>query len=141
MLLPAFVAAACAGAFFVDTNPFIAYVTIGLFGAGALAALANLLPNSAYLELRTDGFIVKNTFRQKFVRWADVQAFYPWKIQYNHMVGWDYQPAYEKSVFSRKVSAALGTPEYYLPDTYGMKVEELAELMNTVRSKSLADRA
>ena len=50
------------------------------FTLAAIIFAIQLLPNSAYLELREDGFVVCYQFRTKEYRWETIEQFSPTKF-------------------------------------------------------------
>jgi len=132
LLCAAFVAV---GGFLVSRGDAFGWVCIALFGAGMLVFLVTLLPGSSYLELRRDGFEMCSLYRKWFVRWSDVQLFFPQRIASTRMVCWNYLPGHAGQVRGRRFSASLTGVEAGLPDTYGRSADELAELMNAWRSR------
>jgi hypothetical protein len=111
-------------------DPVMAYAGIVFFGLCALVAALNLHPRGSYLELGREGFVFASMFRRVFVPWGHVREFVPYKVQHTKMVGWNYVPSFTGSRGGRKLSVALAGVEAALPDTYGMKAEELASLLN-----------
>ncbi|MDQ8205777.1 STM3941 family protein [Pelagicoccus sp. SDUM812003] len=110
----------------------IAYV---FFGLGVVVFTIQLLPNSSYLKLKEDGFEFSALFRRHYVKWNDIKHFGIMTQTHrgmttNKMVGWDYREEFEGSDLGRKISKKIGGIESALPDTYGMKAEELLSLMD-----------
>jgi hypothetical protein len=92
-------------------------------------------PKAAYLHLAADGFTICSLFRAHTVRWAQVREFAVIRVGPNRMVGWNYTPDYPGSGRARAVSKLLAGCEAALPDTYGMKPQELAKLMESLRQR------
>lgn len=122
-----------------DVKPLIGYLCAGLFGSGLLIFIINLFPNSSYLELNQDGFTMCNLYRKSTTRWVDVEKFFVIEMSHNHMVAWNYTKAYKNQKTGRKISKAMANAEAALPDTYGMKANELAELMNLLLERAYSD--
>lgn len=116
-------------------EPVMGYLCVGLFGLGIPVFLAQLLPGRSYLELTKNGFTVASPFRRTTIKWQDVAGFAVATISRNQMVGWRFSKAYAGQATSRKLSGALTGVEGVLPDTYGMKAEELAGLMNGIKNQ------
>lgn len=55
------------------------------------------------------------------------------QITAHKMVAWDFVPGYDGWFTGRTLSRDLTGVEAALPDTYGMKAEDLARLMNNLR--------
>ena len=98
----------------------------GVFGV-------TVLPNSSYLELRPEGFTVCSLFRPHTYSWVDVGPFAVGKIGLNPMVVFDFSGNYEPSPRLRQVAAELTGSEGALPDSYGLSLPELAQLLNEYR--------
>ncbi|HRE16496.1 MAG TPA: STM3941 family protein [Rhodocyclaceae bacterium] len=119
------------GLFLLDENPVIGYSGIAFFGLCALVFLVQLaLPNSSYLELTEDSFTYASLFKKTTVPWRDVAAFRVATISRNKMVGWTVSSTYDGPRTGLAISNALTGTHGALPDTFGMKAEDLAELMN-----------
>ncbi len=121
--------------FLIPTEPLIGYITIIFFGLCAIVGAISLLPQSSYLELSQEGFLMCSLFRKSFVKWSDVQEFFPIKIQLNSMVGLRFSQSFNGTTTGRKIATALSGVEGALPDTYGMTAVALAILMNELRNK------
>ena len=121
----------------------IIFGVIGIifFGAGIVATFLNLMPNSCYLKLNESGFEFKGSFRKTFIKWDDVQKFYvtdpsaKMGIKSIKVVAFDFSNSYNKQELAREIARNIGGSEAALPDTYGKKPEELAELMNSWKKK------
>ena len=111
---------------------------LGIFGLGAIIAGVNLLPGAAYLHLAPEGFTFCSLFRAHHTAWAEVSAFglatIPGRLHRQRLVGWNYQPGVpSKGRVAAALSAQLSGYEAALPDTYGMKAEALAQLLEILR--------
>jgi hypothetical protein len=121
------------GFWLLPQEPFVAYGRIIFFGLGVLVGLVGLLPNSSYLTLTDRGFEFASLYRKHFVLWSDVESFLPVKIQSKGMVGWNYSPGFSRARRFRSFNRTIAGAEAALPDTYGMSVKELTDLMNQLR--------
>ncbi len=106
------------------------WLCVGFFGLVAGVALLQFLPQSSFLRLHADGFTVRTLYREANYRWEDVDTFGVMAIRHNKMVGFNYAPHFDQAKRLRRAVAGLAGFEGALPDTYGMKAEELADLMN-----------
>jgi len=100
------------------------------FGLGGLVFLINLLPQASYLKLNEEGFETCSMFRKHKYNWSDVGGFGVGSISGNKMVMFNFSQEYKKAKNARKLSSALAGAEGALHDTFGLKAEELAGLMN-----------
>lgn len=109
------------------------------FGLGTvLFAIQLLWPSASYLDLSPDGFVVCALFRpSSLIRWDRVSEFRVVHIppKRTKMVGFDVDTSLLPSLAAtvRRLTGANGA----LPDTYGRKPDELADLMNEWRRKAL----
>ncbi|HET9789479.1 MAG TPA: hypothetical protein VFP47_20255, partial [Pyrinomonadaceae bacterium] len=81
------------------------------------------------------GFTVRTLYRSEKYRWAEVERFGVTRIGGNKMVGFDFSREYDKHHVGRQVAAGISGYEGALPDTYGMKPERLAELLNEWKAR------
>jgi hypothetical protein len=125
----AFVAA---GLWMLSEHPVSSYASILFFGVCAVVFCTNLLPNSSYLRLTREGFTTCSTFRCRSFEWQHVGTFGVTRIGTRKMVGWD--PAHSVSKLGKVNKAVCGYASA-LPDTYGLKAEELAHLLNRLRDE------
>lgn len=107
------------------------------FGLGFLVLLINFIPGASYLKLNKEGFEVCSMFRKHQYKWSEIQSFGVGVISNNKMVMFDFTEEYGKQTNARKVSSFLAGAEGALHDTFGLKAEELAALMNEYKRKSL----
>ena len=108
------------------------YLISGLFSAAFVTALLPGLPDAKYLKLRYDEFEFGRLFRPHCVKWKDVENFEIWTVVdlpgSIKQLGWNYKEGVEVSK-SVRINKMVGIDDT-LPDTYGMKMEELLSLMN-----------
>jgi hypothetical protein len=120
----------------INSGEILGYLVAGFFGLCSVVAIVQLLPGSSYLCLDSEGFICCSLFRKHKVAWSDVDEFFvitlkQTGVKVNEMVGYNFAASYDKSKLPRMLSAWVGKCEGGLPDSYGMKAEELAALMNS----------
>ena len=113
------------------------YFVGGVFTLGVLVFAINLLPQAAYLRLTEEGFIFCSLFRAQCVLWDTVAEFNvivlpTATVSKPRLVAWNFVPGYPSKGSARKISQALSGYEAALPDTYGLKHDELAGLMNAL---------
>jgi hypothetical protein len=111
-------------------DAWVMWVGVGFFGLCAVASALQFLPQSSCLRLGAEGFTIRSLFREQTYRWEDVDTFGVTLVGLNRMVGFNFAPHFRRAERLRGVSAALAGFEGALPDTYGLKAEELAYLMN-----------
>jgi hypothetical protein len=116
------------------------WVGLILFGLGALTLVVQLMPGASYLNLTPDGFIICSLFRKwPLIRWAEVSEFRVVTVpRRRKMVVFDWSRARNARLL--KVSRALVGAGEGLPDTYGLKPQELSETMNHWRRNATRAR-
>jgi hypothetical protein len=112
------------------SDSIIAYLNIGFFGLCAVVFLIQLHPHSAYLNLTPEGFTFCSLFRKHSVLWRDVESFTPIRIGSSKLVGWTFTNLSKSSGRLVALNQKLTGTDAALPDTYGMRAEDLSELLN-----------
>lgn len=101
------------------------------FSTCAIIFLVQLCTKASYLRLDYEGFTICHLGKRQTISWQSVREFVPMKGA-NASVGWWYEPNY-LSKSSAHFSRALIGVDGMLSDTYGMRPEQLAALMNELR--------
>lgn len=106
----------------------------GVFIPGVLLLLVQLLPGASYLSVDTEGLEFAATFRKKRFAWREIEGFGLYTVRQvglpvGRFVGFNLIPGARKPTKSLTLSKALSGFEAVLPDSYGYKAEELAELL------------
>jgi hypothetical protein len=104
-----------------------------VFGASALLFLIGVAAGENYLRLTTSGFEVRTFFRSHFYRWQDVLGFGVARLHVYRYVTIFLMPDYIETLRGREAAAAMTGVEGMLPDTYGMRAEDLVELLEEWR--------
>jgi hypothetical protein len=107
------------------------------FGACALVGLVAVLPHAGALVLDRDGFEVTNLFRHHRSRWQDVSAFEAQSIPPAHQFFVVYDDASVSASSLAKINTAIVGRNAALPDTYGQRAEDLAQLLEQWRTLAL----
>jgi len=118
----------------------IGYFCGGFFALGLPIFALQFHPKAAYLHLAPDGFTFCGLFRTHTVRWAHVREFGVINVWGNRMVAWNFTPDYPASGRARAISKLLCGYEAALPNTYGMKPQQLVELMESLRQRYVETR-
>jgi len=123
----------------------IGYLIAAFFALGIPAALIQMVPGSGFLRIDASGVTFSNVFRRTFLRWSDIETFYvvtlrSHGIKAHEMVGFEYAPACDRSRTARKLAKFISDCEGALPDTYGKKASDLAELLNARLAEAKAHR-
>ena len=131
----------------------IGWFALVFFGLAVPVVLFQLLTNRSYLLLTRDGFQMIGFRKSRFIPWSEVGAFTAWTfpnpvlamfpkwirdVGRPKMVLFDYRPDVESFRRMRAVNQTLTGHDAGLADTYGLKAEELATLMNDWRSRFAA---
>jgi hypothetical protein len=92
--------------------------------------------NASYLKLDSEGFTMCSMFRAQTFRWVDVTGFGVGRVLTNKMVMFNFEPTYTRTPGLRSFNVDLVGFEAGLPDSYGLKHDELAELLNKFKQAS-----
>lgn len=108
------------------------WLCAGFFGLGIPIFLIQLYPRSSFLTVSEEGIEFCSLFRRHKLRWSDISEFGTYTIRHHglpvsKMVGFNYSAGSSKA---RLVSKALAGFEGALPDTYGFRAEELAQILS-----------
>jgi hypothetical protein len=118
-------------------DPLIFYGAGGFFLLCALIAVPLMFGVGASLTLHLEGFTCRTLFKSFHRRWQECSAFYPVSTGMRRYVG--FSTAQDESAHPRLAAAnrALIGASGMLPDNFGLAAEELADLMNLFRARSL----
>jgi hypothetical protein len=137
------------GIFLIIKGETIGWFCTIFFGLGLAILAVQLVPGCAHLTVDDDGIEICMLFRRSRIAWSDIGGFGTFSIR-NHgiavrkMVGINFSEAYASARSGRAVAKALSGFDGSLPDTYGLKAEDLAVLLShcrmTVEERSRAGR-
>ena len=118
----------------------IGYLCAGFFALGIPVAIVQMLPGSSYLRITDDGLSFASMFRVTNVPWNVIDHFFVVSMKQtgmtvHKMVGFNFVPSYDRAKTGRRISSAIAQCEGALPDTYGKKAEELADILNRCLSE------
>ena len=111
------------------------------FGLGAAVFTVQIMPGASYLRVRGDGFLYCSLFRKSpVIPWRDVSIFRVASVPPSgiRLVVFDWYTASHPAV--RRVNQHLTGATDGLPDSYGLSPQELADLLNTCRSRAACSR-
>jgi hypothetical protein len=133
-------------------NDVIAWIGICFFGLGIPISLLMLVPGLNALVLTPDGLSVRTFGRTPniwIMKWSDINNFSVMEFQRStllyrprlKLVGISFDPAARDKLPKKRVGRMEKNRLKYgcdgaLPDTYGMKVENLVRLLNEWRIKN-----
>ena len=121
-------------------NPLMAWLCIGFFGLGIPVSLMQIFKPGT-LTLNADGFEQRMMGRVTASRWDEVSGFGIYKIRRgffttNTFVSFSRLEDEGKALAG--VARALSGGTAQLGDTFGMKAQKLADLMNEFRNRALS---
>jgi hypothetical protein len=117
---------------------FVPWMFLFFFGLCAAVFVAQLLPGASYLRLHGEGFDVCSLYRKwPTIRWESTSYFRVTRLPpVGHaLVVFDAEGLGKETL--QAINRGLTGAAAGLPDTYGMKPQELADLMNAWRSRNL----
>lgn len=123
------------GLWMAQDKGWIGYLCAGFFALGIPVAVVQLLPGSTYLRIADDGLSFANMFRITTIPWNVIDQFFVVTLKQTGMavhklVAFNFVPSYDRARLGRRISSAIAKCEGALPDTYGQKAEDLAEILN-----------
>jgi hypothetical protein len=124
------------GIFTIEQNSFRALYGILFFSLCMIVFILQLIPNSSYLKLTRNQFEIRSLFKSSYTKWSDVEIFRTGYIRNSEMVMFDFSKEHKKHNIGKNIAKFLTSNEGALPNTYGMKAKDLAELMNKWKSAS-----
>jgi len=111
------------------------WFVFAVFGPGTIVAAVALLPGACALTLDQDGFETTTLFRRSRWDWRGVTGFNVISVP-KTLVGFDHSGLNERRV--AQLNAAVFGSSAALPDTYGLRSENLALLMALWRDRAMA---
>ncbi len=127
------------GIWIASEQPLVGYSGAVFFGLGVIVFTIQLLPNSSYLHLTPEGFTFCRLYRSRTVPWHLARDFAVIRVsRLTPLVAWKYPPDFAAHPKARALSRALCGYDGQLPDTYGMRPQELADLLNSLQHRYAA---
>lgn len=122
------------------SHPSVGYPLAGFFSLFIPLAIIMLLPGSTHLRIEEDGLTMSNLFRKRLFSWDVIDKFLVVEVKrrgvnVGKIVGFNFVQSYDRFAAGRRFARAINQCEMALSDDYGMKVEELAELLNSKLQK------
>jgi len=124
------------GIWMVRSREIFGWLGIVVFGLCLSVSLICLLPQASYLRLTPDGFTICSLFRAHTIRWDDVASFGVGRIFTNKMVMFNYAESYPHSPKLRSFNTQLTGFDAAIPDSYRLRHEDLADLLNRYKASS-----
>ncbi len=116
--------------YFNGLNEWYDYGVLILIIGYAVLLVTRQLPGCMFLEFDNEKLLLSHLYRKTVYLWSDIENFETLNISGNKMVGINFNENFKKQVIARKVSKSMSGCDGALPDTYGMKVEDLCDLLN-----------
>jgi membrane associated rhomboid family serine protease len=143
--------AVCGWAFVDEPNVAMAVGAL-LFGAGIVIAVLQLVPGSASLRIAPEGLLARGPIRSGSWSWNEIEHFSAYDVdQYGttQQVGFELRALTpDRQGVVRTIARGMTGVDAALPDTYGMRAEDLATLLEeaheryaTQRGMSTSERA
>lgn len=110
------------------------WLTVGFFGIGVFASLPGLFGMGG-LELDPDGFTILHWNRKDRRTWRECSEFSVIRMKGGPFVGFSSET--DSKHLAAGLARSLVGQTGMLPDRYGMKAADLAELMNRFRARAL----
>lgn len=112
------------------------------FGLGSVIILAELHPKASFLTVDKDGIEFCSLFRKTRLRWAEISGFgafkyFRWYRFETKKVGINFSVEYKGSSKGRAVAKTLIGFEGQLPDAYGFRAEDLAQLLTHFHQEAM----
>jgi len=135
------------GMWVAQEEGWIGYLCAGFFALGILMAIVQLIPGSTYLRITEDGLSFAYMFLVFTIPWAAIDRFFVKQtgmtvrkmVAFNFVPSYyrvrNFVPSYYRVRLGRRVSSVIAKCEVALPDTYGQKAEDLAEILNRCLSQ------
>ena len=110
------------------------WLTVGFFGVGVVASLPGLLGMGG-LDLDRDGFTISAMGRKARRSWRECSEFSILSMRGGSFVGFSSKT--DETKMGASLARGLVGETGMLPDKYGMKAKDLADLMNRFRARAL----
>ena len=117
----------------------VGWLCVLFFGSGGAVFVLQAFPGASYLQVSGEGFVLCTLFRKHpLVPWHEASAFRVALVRRKKMVVYDRvsnpsQPAW------RRINRFLVGADEGLPDTYGMKPQDLADFLNAWQMRATRD--
>ncbi|AWI26775.1 STM3941 family protein [Flavobacterium pallidum] len=135
LLLIASLAFSIGGFFMINEKSGLGWFGIVFFGLCSLVFIIQMVPGSTELTLSGEGFEMTSLFRKNLIKWKDVKTFEVGNILRNKTVMFDYVDQHNEYNTGKSVAKRLSGSHAALPTTYGLKADELLDIMNTWKNK------
>ena len=129
-LLAGSVAFCAGGVLMVSSGEATGWLVLSFFGLCGVVSMTMLFSKNNYLVLAPAGFTIHSLFRQMTISWSNVESFGTYRLRGSSAVMFLYSPDFPRSRALRGLNRAVTGYDGGLPDTYGLRADRLAALMN-----------
>lgn len=124
------------GLWVMHDHSLLGWQAIVFFGIAALVGAIMLLPGAGGLRLDSDGFEMTSLFRRHRSRWTEVSEFEVVRVPPSLQKMVVFDDARTKDSALAKANRSLTGRTSGLPDSYGLRHEDLAAIMNEWRARA-----
>lgn len=128
------------GVFMAEEEPLKGWLITSFFGLCLLIFSIQLIPGSTQLTLTKEGFKATSLFRGHFTKWSDIEGFKVGYVGKTRFVKFDYTSKHKKHKIGKGLAKFLSGNHGALPNTYGLTLKELCELMNEWKSRTQLEK-
>jgi hypothetical protein len=114
----------------------VAMLCAAFFGFCTLIFVVTVLPGASALRLNKKGFDATRFYCTRTYSWGEASDFSVWTFRGGG--GVVFNAAKSRPGVLEKVNAAMAGRNAYLPYTYGLSADDLADLMTQWRERALA---
>jgi hypothetical protein len=120
-----------------EPGNWIGWLGVVFFGLCAVFFILNTLPNFSYLKLNKEGFEICSIGKKHFYFWREIEIFQAVNLSFfTKIIVFNFSENFIQSKKIKRFSSPISGWEGGLHDTFGMKPEKLAALMNEYLAKA-----
>ena len=134
-LLAGSVAFCAGGVLMVSSGEATGWLVLVFFGLCGVVSMTMLFSKNNYLVLAPAGFTIHSVFRQTTISWSNVESFGTYRLRGSSTVMFLYSPDFPRSRALRGLNRAVTGYDGGLPDTYGLRADQLAALINDCKQR------
>ncbi len=128
------------GALLIQQRPIVGIVSVAIGALSFVVLLWTAFSPRSRLRLSPEGFTFGTIRRISTYRWSDVAAFFPLRVAGHDRVCFKFSKEFSGEMKQRQINQDFGGFDRFLPNDYGMRADQLAELLESWRSRYV-DRA
>ncbi len=108
------------------------WLFFAVFGIAMVACILSTIPAMVHLRLDAGGFAMRSMGKRKRWRWDEVEPFFADYLDRSEVVAFNYADRENRGLIVHAAGKIRGYDEF-LPESYGMSVKELVDLLNQWR--------